>query len=237
MAKKAVTIAERREPLNRERVLSTALRLADEGGIEALTMRRLAQELGVEAMSLYHYVADKDEILAGILDLVMSEIALPPDGGDWKEGVRKTASSYHAALARHRWAHSVMTSPSPIPPRSAQFRYMEALLGRLRKAGFSPRMTHHAYHALDSHIIGTALWEAGIAAAIGQGRFEQVAQSVLQRLPPEEYPYFHEHAQQHLTRATRGDKSPFEFGLDLILDGLDRLRDGTGAQRRRSLRP
>lgn len=223
MAKRSVAIAEQREPLTKGRVLRTAIRLADEGGIQLLTMRKLAAELGIEAMSLYHYVASKDDLLAGMLEIAMNEIEPPLADGEWKVAIRATATSYYAALRRHRWAHEVMSTPSRVS--LAQVRYMDALLARLRAAGFSARMTHHAYHALDSHIIGTALWMAGIAAAIPKGRLPDVAQAVLQRVPVAEYPAFHEHVQVHLTKAAQGDKNPFEFGLDLILDGLDELRD------------
>lgn len=128
-----------------------------------------------------------------------------------------------------------MSSPKRIVP--GQLRYHEAVLRRLRAAGFSPTLTHHAYHVLDSHVIGSTLWEAGIAQAIPKGRLADIAQDFLKELPIDEYPYFHEHVQQHLAKSSRGDKSVFEFGLDLILDGLERSRlaDASGtSQSRRS---
>src|SRR5215208_2263294 len=152
-----------REPLSRERVLDAALRLADESGIDSLSMRKLAAELGVEAMSLYNHVANKGDLFDAIVDRVVSEIELPDDGA-WDEAVRRCAVSAHAAFLRHPWACSLVLSPSRMPdPRAkpARLVYMEWLLRRLRDAGFSPALTYHAYHALDSHIVGFTLWELG----------------------------------------------------------------------------
>jgi AcrR family transcriptional regulator len=223
MAKRAETIVERREPLSRERVLRAAMELADREGIAALSMRNLARDLRVEAMSLYHYVERKEDLLAAIGDMVMREIDLPRGITDWKTAVRKMAVSYHDALKRHPWFHAL--GPTPVRLGPGQLSYMEWLLGRLREAGFSPRMTHHAYHILDSHVVGSSLWEAGIVAAIPKGALPDLARTVLERVPIADYPFFHEHAQQHIGKITKGDKHPFALGLDLILDGLERLRD------------
>src|SRR5215208_1311144 len=204
-----------RTPLSKERVLRAAIILADDGGIESLTMRKLAQKLGVEAMSLYHYVAKKDDILDGIVDLVISEIALPPQGAEWKAGIRELALSAHEALVRHPWACNLMWTTSISP---ARLRYMEAILGTLRESGFSPNLTHHAYHALDSHITGFTLWQVNIPF-----KAEEIAElgaAFLRELPTEEYPYVAEHTEQHLMPPDSEEKSEFEFGLDLILDGL-----------------
>ena len=220
----AEAVVERREPLSRERVLRAAMDLADREGIAALSMRNLARELGVEAMSLYYYVERKEDLLAGIGDMVMREIELPEGrSADWRSAVRRMAVSYRDALKRHPWIHALGVAPARVGP--GQLGYMEWLLRRLREAGFSPRMTHHAYHILDSHVVGSSLWEAGIAAAIPKGAIPDLAKTVLERVPVAEYPYFHEHAQQHIGKVTKGDKHPFELGLDLILDGLDRMRD------------
>ena len=213
---------EPRAPLSRERVLRTAIALADEGGIESLTMRRLAQELGVEAMSLYHYVAKKDDILDGILDLVLLEIELPADATDWKTALRRCAVSAHDIFVRHPWAPALMnSSPTVRPPR---LRVMEFLLSTLRRAGFSPAMTDHAYHALDSHITGFSLWLASMS--LGSDEEMGTLATAFLRALPNEYPYMAEHVEQHLLRL-RGeaddDIPEFEFGLDLILDGLERI--------------
>jgi AcrR family transcriptional regulator len=233
MAKRAQAVVERREPLSRDRVLRAAMDLADREGIAALSMRNLARELSVEAMSLYYYVERKDELLAEIGDMVMREIDLPRGGiTHWKSAVRQMAVSYHDALKRHPWVHAL--GPTPVRLGPGQLSYMEWLLRRLREAGFSPRMTHHAYHILDSHVVGFSLWEAGIVAAIPKGAIADLAKTVLERVPIADYPFFHEHAQQHIGKVTKGDKHPFELGLDLILDGLDRLRDEPPKRSRRA---
>jgi AcrR family transcriptional regulator len=209
-----------RIPLSRERVLQAAIALADEGGIESLTMRKLAQKLGVEAMSLYHYVAKKDDILDGIVDLVVSEIAVPPTEAEWKAALREIAISAHEVLVRHPWACNLMWTTSISP---ARLRYMEAILGTLRESGFSPNLTHHAYHALDSHITGFTLWQVNIPFTAED--IAELGAAFLRELPTDVYPYVAEHTEQHLQPPSHEEKSEFEFGLDLILDGLERLRD------------
>ena len=201
--------------------MHAAIGLADQGGIDSLTMRRLAQELGVEAMSLYYYVASKDDILKGIVDPVISEIDVPSDGADWKTALRRSAISFHNALSRHPWAAKLIMSGTGVG--LARVRYMDAVLRRLREAGFSPELTHHAYHALDSHIMGSTLWAAAYATM--PKAQADLAQNFLRKLPLTEYPDFAEHAQQHIRKTGPKDKSEFEFGLDLILDGLERVRD------------
>jgi AcrR family transcriptional regulator len=204
--------------LSRDRVLRVAISIADEGGLEALSMRKLAQELGVEAMSVYYYVANKDEILDGILNFVITEFELAIGGPDWKTAIRQSAISAHDVLMRHPWACNLMMSVKRVAP--ARMRYMEALLRRLREAGFSANMTHHAYHALDSHIIGSTLWEAGYSS---NKDLEDVAKTFVAKTV-KEYPYLAEHAEQHFARSKRKDLPEFEFGLDLILDGLEKIR-------------
>ena len=219
MATRARAIASTRNSLSKERVLRAAIALADKGGIDALTMRKLAEDLGVEAMSLYHYVTSKNDMLDGITDIVASEIEVPSARGNWKAAVRRSAISFHDTLARHPWACSLMMSNGVGP---ARLRYMERLLRRLRDAGFSPQLTHHAYHALDSHIIGFTLWAAGYTAAMRAG--PRAAEVFLKKVPVDQYPYFLEHADQHITPSKRDGVSEFEFGLDLILDGLEKIR-------------
>jgi len=206
-----------------ERVLRAAIALADQGGIELLTMRRLAQELGVGPMSLYHYVANKDDLLSAILDRVMSEVELPSPGAEWKDTIRKAALSANTVLLRHRWALSLGMSPAHIGP--ARMRFMDALLRCLREAGFTADQTHHAYHALDGHIIGFTLWQVSIP--VRKKDLANVGATFLQKLSEEEYPDLVEHVKQHLNESGHGGKSEFEFGLDLILDGIERMRDRT----------
>jgi AcrR family transcriptional regulator len=216
----AVPSAEPRAPLSRERVLRAAIGLADASGIEALTMRRLAKELGVEAMTLYYYVANKDEILTGITDLVVGEFELPPGDVDWKQGLRLTAISAHRVLLRHGWAANLMLSGSDARP--ARLHHMEAILDSLRSAGFSAEMTHHAYHALESHIMGFTLWLVGMA--LDAQKLPGMAADFLEQLPREEFPRLAEHIETHFVAPVEYVGTEFEFGLDLILDGLERIR-------------
>src|SRR3954468_8382228 len=210
-----------RLPLSRDRILESALAVADEGGIESLTMRKLGETLGFEAMSLYNHVANKNDLLDGILDLVLAETELPSGPGAWDEAVRRSAISVHDALRRHVWAGPLVMSPGHVRP--ARLRYMDALLGRLREAGFSAETTYHAYHVLDGHIFGFSLWltthtytpaEVTDFTAI----FERM-------IDPDVYPYLHEHAQQHFAEGPHREVNAFEFGLDLILDGLRNARE------------
>jgi AcrR family transcriptional regulator len=207
--------AEPRLPLTRERILRAALARADEGGIEALSMRKLAQALGFEAMSLYNHVANKNDLLNGILDLVLDETEPPPPDGAWDAAIRRSAISVHAALRRHPWACPLLMSPGHVRP--ARLRHMDLLLGRLRGAGFSPETVYHAYHVIDGHVIGFSLWESTHAVPAQLEDFRPVLERMI---PREVYPDLREHGEQHLTEGPHREVSAFEFGLDLILDGL-----------------
>lgn len=211
---------EPRLPLSRERILRAALEVADETGIESLTMRKLGRLLGFEAMSLYNHVANKDDVLDGILDLVLAETELPSPAGDWAAAVRQSAISVHQALRRHPWACGLLMSPGRIRP--ARLGYMDLLLGRLREAGFSAETTYHAYHVLDAHIFGFSLWQASHSYAPAD---VSTMVAMFERLiPADEYPYLHEHGQQHLAEGPHREVSAFEFGLDFILEGLEKIR-------------
>ncbi len=208
-----------RPPLSRERVLDAAILLADGGGIGALSMRKLAQELGVEAMTLYYHVANKDAILDGIVDMVVSEIEIPPADAGWKAALRRSAISAHDVLQRHPWAAALMLAPNRVS--QARLRHMNAVLGTLRGAGFSAEMTDHAYHALDSHIMGFTLWVVGMNIG-GDAELEAMATDFLATLERDELPHLAEHVEQHLRPRSPNDEGDFAFGLDLILDGLER---------------
>jgi AcrR family transcriptional regulator len=210
---------EPRPPLSRDRVLSTALALADEQGIEALTMRKLGQALGVEAMSLYNHVANKDQLLDGMIDLVFGEIGLPAGDEDWMSAMRRRAISARSALSRHRWAIGLMESRTS--PGAATLRHHDAVLGCLRAAGFSIAMAAHAFSALDSYIYGFALQEAGLPFDNGEETAD-VAAMILAHMPPGEYPNLTEMAVEHVMRPGYDYGDEFEYGLDLILDGLAR---------------
>ena len=209
-----------RTPLSRERVLAAAIELADEAGIGALTMRRLAQELGVEAMTLYYHVANKPALLKGMVDLVESEIELPTPGRAWKAELRRTAMSAYDALIRHPWAAPLVLTQSG--DSVTRLRYMDGILGTLRVAGFSADLTDHAYHALESHIMGFTLWEVGMNLGTRED-VEALASGFLASLPTSEFPHLAEHVLQHLKPRNPDDEGEFAFGLDLILDGLERM--------------
>ena len=229
MAPNADSRSQSRVPLSRERVLDAAIRLADEGGIESLTMRKLARALGVEAMSLYNHVANKGDLVDAIVDLVVGEIELPSSADDWEAAIRTCAISAHDAFLRHPWACGLVMSPTATPtPHTPRLRYMEWLLGRLREAGFSAELTYHAYHALDSHILGFTLWQLGHSVGAedlrGARDLADLAAAFLRELPAGDYPYFTEHVEQHIAAPSGDGEREFEFGLDLILDGLKRAR-------------
>jgi AcrR family transcriptional regulator len=225
-------MARARKPLNRERVLHTALRMADKNGIESLTMRKLAGELGVEAMSLYNHVASKGDLVDAIVDLVVEEIELPAAGGDWRAEIRTCALAAHDAYVRHPWACSLAIGPTATRGlRETRLRYMEWLLGRLRDSGFSADLTYHAYHVLDGYILGFTMWQLGHGAAadaVAEGDEDFDFQSFVAKLIPElrerGYPYIAEHAEQHFDPPTAVIANGFEFGLDMLLAGFERAR-------------
>jgi len=213
--------ARRRVALTRERVLRAALALADEGGIESLTMRRLGQKLGVEAMSLYNHVANKVDIVDGIVDLVFAEIDLPLGDGDWKTAMRQRAISLRDVLLRHRWAIGLMESRRSGGP--ANLRHHDAVIGSLRAGGFDITMVAHAYSVLDGYIYGFALTKMTLPFETSE-EVAQVAETMLRPFPVNEYPNLVamiEHAMQ--PGYDYGDE--FEYGLDLIIDGLERARE------------
>jgi AcrR family transcriptional regulator len=219
-----------RTPLSRQRVLRAAVALADRGGVGSLTMRGLAQELGVEAMSLYHHVANKHDILDGIVDVVFSEIELPAGEADWKAAMRQRAISAREALRRHPWATGLMESTST--PGPATLQHHDAVLGILRGAGFSVELAAHAYSLLDSYIYGFALQETSLPFQTPEETAE-VAQAIMAAFPADAYPHLTEIAVAHVLQPGYDYGDEFEFGLDLILDGLDRARAAARPGRRR----
>ena len=219
--------AKRRKPMSRDRVLQTAIGLADKEGIGALTMRRLAQELGVEAMTLYHYVADKNEMLDGMVDLVAGEVELPDGGGDWKGATRQRALAAREVFIRHPWVVALWIRLRVGPKR---IRYMNTALGTYREAGLSPEITERVFHAVENHIIGYTLQAE--AFPLADEDLAEAGQAFLRTLSTEEYPHLAEHVAQHLEKGTL-DEGDFEFGLDLILDGVDRMDADARPMRKR----
>lgn len=230
MATRADTRAGPRVPLTRELVLRAAIKLADERGIESMSMRKLGQELGVEAMSLYNHVANKDEILDGVVDVivgeindVVSQIDVPP--GDWKTAMRQKVLSAREIFLRHPWAPGVIESRSNMSTTPAMLRYYDSLIGLLQEAGFSIDLTHHALHVLGSRALGFTqdLYDDSEEA-------DDEAMVAFLQQQAAEYPNIVAMASEisHDDDTTLGwcdDQVEFEFALDLILDGLERLRD------------
>jgi AcrR family transcriptional regulator len=224
MASEVESHGNARGPLNRERVLHAAIALADRGGIESVTMRRVADELGVEAMSLYHYVANKDDMLDGMINGVFAEIELPC-GSDWKAALRRRAVSARRVLSRHRWAIGLMdsrTSPGP-----ATLRHHDAVIGTLREGGFSIARAAHAFAILDSYIYGFALQEAGLPLGSPE-EIAQVAGTILELLPDDGYPHLRELTAEYVLQPGYDFGDSYEVGLDLVLNGLERLCGGRG---------
>jgi AcrR family transcriptional regulator len=211
-----------RTPLSRDRILRAAVGLADTVGIASLSMRSLAHALGVEAMSLYRYVRNKDDMVDGMVDHVFGEIGLPPTGVDWTTAMRQRARSAREVLARHSWAIGLMESRSR--PGPATLRHHDAVLGCLREAGFSIAMAAHAYSLLDSYIYGFALQQASLPFKTSEEAVA-VADGILRQFPADAYPHLAELTVQHVLQPGYDYADEFEFGLDLILDGLDRVRD------------
>jgi AcrR family transcriptional regulator len=217
--------AQRRAPLTRERVLRAGLALADASGVEGLTMRRLAKEVGVEAMSLYNHVANKDDLLNGLVDLVFEEIEPPSPDDDWRTAMRRRALSTREALRRHPWAIGLMEARST--PGPANIALHEAVLQCLREAGFSLEETVHAYNVQDSYIYGFALQERelptsfedpAVSAEVAERQIRATAATA------DRYPYIFEMVAGHIAKSGFDYAKEFEFGLDLILDGLERRR-------------
>ena len=211
-----------RIPLSRDRVLRAAVTFADEYGIETLSMRKLGQVVGVEAMSLYNHVASKEDLLDGMIDLVFAEIELPSAEEGWKRAMRQRAISVRTVLARHRWAVGLMesrTSPGP-----ATLRHHDAVLGCLRNAGFSLGQAAHAYAALDSYIYGFALQDRGLPFDTPE-EAAALAQVMLAQFPADTYPHLAEFTFGHVLQPGYDFGSEYEFGLALILDGLERACD------------
>jgi AcrR family transcriptional regulator len=207
--------------LSKQRVVAEAVGLADREGVDGLSMRRLADALGAGAMSLYRYVANKDELLDAMIDTVFAEIELPPEEADWQSAMRKRSVSARQVLARHRWAIGLMdsrTSPGP-----AHLRHREAITACLRTAGFTVVMATHASWLLDSYVYGYALQESGLPFDTAGDLADLVEDVYLPQLPPDEFPYLNESAAA-LVAAGYDPTQEFNFGLDLLLAALERLR-------------
>jgi AcrR family transcriptional regulator len=210
----------KREPASRERAISTAVVLADRGGLDAVSMRKVAGELGIEAMSLYYHVKSKDDILDGMLDLVYSEFATPRAGEDWRPAMRARAESTRAVLARHPWAIGIQARTSPGP---ATLGHLDSVIGCLLAAGFSMPMAGHAMSLLDSYVQGFAMQEATLpldsSGDIGAATEDIMAQQEQMAVT---FPHLAEMAMALILRPGYAYGNEFEFGLELILDGIEK---------------
>lgn len=213
-----------RVPLSRERVLAAAVALVDEGGLGALTMRALGQRLDVEAMSLYNHVANKDDILDGVVDIVVSEIDLPSDSVDWKAAMRRRAISARKVFGRHPWASGLIDARQTSGP--ARLRYFDWVLGTLRRAGFSLEAAAHAFSILDSYIYGFGRQQLNLSTD-GDMSPEEMAEGFREAIPLDEYPYLTEMVLDFAIPVGLDAGADFDFGLTLILDGLERLLESS----------
>jgi hypothetical protein len=220
MGDASVVAVDLREPLSRDRILRMALSLADAGDIEAISMRKIALALGVQAMSLYNHVANKDDILAGMVDLAIGEIEVPDLSADWKDAMRRRSISAHEMLLRHPWAAIVIMSRVNVG--CANLRYVDATIGCLVNAGFSWVNADRIWNALDSHIYGFTLQE--LKFPFQPTEYPDAAKEGLPLIPAEKYPYMNAMTHQIIEGEYDGI-SCFEFGLEIILEGLDRLRE------------
>ena len=208
-----------RPPLNRDRVLAAAVGIADEQGVGAVTMRAVASKLGVEAMSLYNHVANKDDILDGMVDLVVEEIDLPQDVDFWRAAMRRRAVSAHEVFGRHPWVPLLLDSRESSGP--ASLRYFDWVLGTLIRAGFSIDDASRVFSLLDSYIYGFGIQQINFSADSDDSPEERAA-AVLAYVPAEQYPYLHRMA-MHAMQTGYDAEADFEFGLGIILDGLERV--------------
>jgi AcrR family transcriptional regulator len=210
-----------RSRLTRDRVLAAAMAIADRGGLPELTIRSLARELGAKPMSVYYYVASKDELLDALVDLVFGQIELPDPEGDWREEVRRRAVSARNLLARHRWAIGLLESRTR--PGADNLRHHETMLATLRGAGFSRELAAHAYALMDSYVFGFAVQEASLPFE-GPDSVGEVAEPIMAKMASGEYPHMVDMARSYYMQPGYDFADEFDFGLDLILDGLERRR-------------
>ncbi|WP_202944575.1 TetR/AcrR family transcriptional regulator [Pseudooceanicola batsensis] len=212
-------MTEPRRPLSRDRILQAALGLADDQGLAALSMRKVGASLGVEAMSLYNHIANKSDILAGITDLVAGEITLPTPDFDWKGEMRARSQSAHRVLMRHPWAAQQFQQPHPPGPN--MMAYLDATLGCLMAVGFSPAQADHARNTIDNHIYGFTLQR--LTRPSRARELSRQARRELKAIPKDRFPSLHRRTEE-LAQGQGAEVDDFDFGLTLILDGLDGLR-------------
>lgn len=207
----------RREGLSPGRITRTAVEIADGEGLDAVSMRRLASELGVKAMSLYNHVAGREAIIDAMVDAVIGEVTVPDVGGEWRDQMFRRARSAHEMLLRHRWAALAILPRINVGP--AMLRYIDATLGCLMEAGFSPEAADHAWNAMDNHIYGFTLQE--LTFPVDAPEYAATAADYMDRIPADTYPYMNLLSRMVAEGRYKGVHD-FEFGLELILDGLEK---------------
>jgi AcrR family transcriptional regulator len=208
-----------RMPVTRDRAIVSAIALADADGLPALTMRKLAEALGVEAMSLYHHVANKVDLLDGMIDLVFGEIDLPRSSADWKAEMQRRSQSVRTVLLRHPWAVGIMESR--VSPGPSILRHHDAVLGCLRGGGFSVPMAAHAFALIDSYVYGFVLQEVNLPFN-DEDEIGELVEQIMPMLSAEEYPHLVELTFEHVMKPGYRFGNEFAYGLHLILDGLER---------------
>lgn len=223
------TDAPQRPSLDRQRIVNAAIVLADEQGLDALSMRRLAARLDVEAMSLYHHVPNKESLLDGMVDAVFSEIEIPAAADDWQDAMRGRARSARAALQRHPWAVGLLDSRAH--PGPATLAHHDAVLGCLRSAGFSVPLAAHAFAVIDSFLYGFAIQEHALPFQ-GPAELEGVAEDILASMPTDTYPHLTELMVEHALQPGYDFGAEFEYGLELVLSGLEDARRREGPRGR-----
>ena len=212
---------EDRPRLSRDRVIAAGVALADESGIAALSMRKLGERLDVEAMSLYNHVGNKDDLLDGMVDGVFAELELPSDTSDWRAALRHRAVSVRAALKRHPWAVPMMQSRSNPGPHTLS--HLDALIGLLRYAGFSVVLVAHALSVVDAYVYGFAMQERALPFDTEE-RSTELIEQILAAMPADQWPHLVEFSREHVLKPGYDYSKEFEWGLDLVLDGLQRAR-------------
>jgi len=227
MATKTEETARAREPLTKERILRAAVALADEVGVESLSMRRLAQELGVVPMALYKHVANKDDLFDGMIDIVVGEIDPPIEGADWKRTMRERILSARRALLRHPWASSVLESRGE--PTPTIIGYMDSMMGVFLDGGFSIDLMHHAMHVMGSRILGFSQELFDDAASMPADEAAEMWTQMAEYYPniAKLVPVAIDTHEGPVVGGGCDDQFEFEFALDLVLEGLERLRSTT----------
>jgi AcrR family transcriptional regulator len=218
MSAEATNTGEPRQALTRQRVVQAAIEQADTAGLEALTMRHLAKALNTAPMALYRHVSSRDDLIDAMIDVVFSEIALPLGGAGWKQAMRERALSLRNVLSRHRWAIGLMESRRH--PGPANLRHHDAVIGKLRAAGFDVAMVAHAYSLLDGYIYGFALTRMNMPLDT-PAEVDAMAHDMFEPFPANEYPNLTEFVTDHVLKPGYDYAEEFEYGLEVILNGLE----------------